>query len=35
MRIIDRILPVTEVGTRSRRRIYRITDNYLDMTGAL
>lgn len=29
MRIIDRILPVTEVGTRSRRRIYRITDNYL------
>jgi AAA+ ATPase superfamily predicted ATPase len=29
MRIIERLLPVTEQGTRSRRRIYRITDNYL------
>jgi hypothetical protein len=29
MRIIERLLPVTEQGTRSRRRVYRITDNYL------
>lgn len=29
LRIIDRMMPVTEQGTRSRRRVYRITDNYL------
>jgi uncharacterized protein len=29
MRIIERLLPVTEQGTRSRRRLYRIADNYL------
>jgi AAA+ ATPase superfamily predicted ATPase len=29
LRIIERMLPVTEDGTRSRRRVYRITDNYL------
>jgi AAA+ ATPase superfamily predicted ATPase len=29
LRIIERLLPVTEQGTRSRRRVYRITDNYL------
>lgn len=29
LRIIQRLLPVTEQGTRSRRRVYRIADNYL------
>lgn len=30
LRVIERLVPVTEQGTRSRRRLYRIADHYLE-----
>ncbi len=30
LRVIERLVPVTEQGTRSRRRLYRITDHSLE-----
>ncbi|MGH2834801.1 MAG: ATP-binding protein [Solirubrobacteraceae bacterium] len=29
LRLVERLLPVTAAGTRSRRRVYRIADNFL------